>query len=105
MQANFAEVYELNVDEDVNRVLFALPRSLQTQALEAPPAAAGKKPSQRGKPAKAPVHSPSPRIDGAAAGVKLLAPRLFSIVQHVPADTVADLNAMLQNLSLKGPAF
>ena len=96
-QAMFAEVYELDVDEDVNEVLFALPQPLQLPASASQSASAGsrkhssKKSSQLSKPSC---------INGSAAGLKLLAPQLRRLMKAASAQHLSDLEGMLQNLSL-----
>ena len=90
-------MYELDVDDDVNRVLFALSEPLQTQTLEAPLAKGSKKSIQKGKTTK---NAEPIKIHGSAAAVKLLTPRLHDVVQQIRPDTLSEFEAMLQSLSL-----
>ena len=91
-------MYELDVDEDVNRVLFALPQPLSLP--EKPlPVPHSKKAAHKGKSAKSALPQ-TVRIDGSAQGVRLLTPRLQSIVQSVQPESLTALEAMLQNLSI-----
>ena len=102
MQAVFAEVYELDIDEDVNRVLFALPapaqhRPMQEQQQQQSQQGKGKK--QKKQPSKA-AQPTIARIDGSAAAVKLLRLRLAQVLQADVPQGVSDIDAMLENLSL-----
>ena len=99
----FAEVYELDVDEDVNKVLFALLQPLQ----EKPGTHQSKGNSRTHKKGKSVsmraqasglYHSSFP-VDGSASAVRLLKPRLQSIVQKTSKQRLLELQAMLQNLS------
>lgn len=102
MQAVFAEVYELDVDEDVNRVLFALPAPMQhwpvqEQQQQQPQQGKGKKPKKQ--PSKA-AQATTMRIDGSAAAVNLLRLRLAQVLQSDVPQSAQDIDAMLENLSL-----
>jgi len=104
LQAVFAEVYELDVDEDVNKVLFALLQPLQ----EKPGTHQSKGNSRTHKKGKSVtmrakvsgLYQISFPVDGSASAVRLLTPRLQSIVQKTSMQRLSELQAMLQNLSL-----
>ncbi len=104
LQAVFAEVYELDVDEDVNKVLFALLQPLQEKpgthqsGGNSRTHKKGKSVSQRAKASG--LYRKSFLVDGSANGVKLLTPCLNSIVQKISLQRLVELQAMLQNLSL-----
>ena len=100
LQAVFAEVYELNVDEDVNKVLFALPKPLQTTGSTTPAAAATAHGSKKSKGGKGSHSSKPARNDGSAAGVKLLLPRLLAAVTNLSQQHQSELESMLSNLAL-----
>lgn len=95
LQAVFAEVYELDVDEDVNKVLFALLQPMQAQ-VEAPKAGGHIKRDKKGRAAK----GGQVRVDGSAGAVKLLTPRLHSSIQGISLHHLSEVEAMLPNLSL-----
>ena len=100
----FAEVYELDIDEDVNRVLFALPTPMQhpdkqEQQAQQQHNKGKKQKKQSGKAAKR-TPAAAVKIDGSAAGVKLLKPRLSLVVQRHLPQGMRDLEAMLDSLSL-----
>ena len=96
LQAVFAEVYELDVDEDVNKVLFALPEPLQLSKSPAQAASA----SKQGKGGKGSNSAKLACIDGSAAGVKLLMPRLMGTVTSLSQKHQLELESMLSNLAL-----
>ena len=84
------------MDEDVNRVLFALPFPVRLSAPQ---------PQQKqGKGKKQIKQSTSAckqiLIDGSAAAVKLLTPRLAQVLYGTAQQTVAAAEKMLHNLSL-----
>lgn len=87
-------MYELDVDEDVNRVLFALCGQLQLPKTHQQPSK-GKKHSKQSAQASKQI-----QVDGSAAAVKLLKPRLAQLVNGKALQGIAALEAMLQNLSL-----
>ena len=99
LQAVFSEVYELDVDEDVNKVLFGLLQPVQLQAgtMSSRSSSHAHRKSKAGKGGHS---SKKVRIDGSAEGVKLLTPRLQRLVQNTSVQQVSDFNIMLQNLSL-----
>ena len=92
-------MYELDVDEDVNKVLFALPQPVHMQPGPAQSKASNTS-NKKKKAGKAAQVAKLPQIDGSAGGVKLLAPRLHNIVQETLPQCLSDLEAMLQHLSL-----
>lgn len=99
LQAVFSEVYELDVDEDVNKVLFGLLQPVQLQA--GPTASRSSSHAHRKSKAGKGGHvTKQVCIDGSAEGVKLLTPRLQRLVQNTAMQQVSDFNIMLQNLSL-----
>ena len=80
LQAVFPEVYELDIDEDVNKVLFALSQPLQSPGSTAPNDSS-KHGSKKSKEAKG-SQGPKPvLIDGSAAGVQVLKHRLQGLVE------------------------
>ena len=89
-------MYELDVDEDVNRVLFALPFPVH---LSTP------RPQQKqGKGKKQTKQSTSTskqiEIDGSADAVKLLTSQLAQVLHGTTQQSVAAAETMLHNLSL-----
>ena len=99
LQAVFAEVYELDVDEDVNKVLFALPQPMQAQA-QAPKVVGHIKRDKKGRPAKGGQLEKEVCADGSAGAVKLLTPRLNSSIQGISRHHLSEVEAMLPNLLL-----
>ncbi|DBB00024.1 TPA: hypothetical protein ACH3X1_013883 [Trebouxia sp. C0004] len=99
LQAVFAEVYELDVDEDVNKVLFALLQPLQEKSRgNSRTHKKGKSVSLRAQASG--LYRTSFLVDGSCTGVKLLTPRVHNIVQKISSPRLSELQAMLQNLSL-----
>ena len=104
LQAVFAEVYELDVDEDVNKVLFGLLQPVQ----EKPGTHQSKGNNRTHKKGKSVstraqasgLYQSSFPVDGSASAVRLLKPRLQSIVQKTSMQCLSELQEMLQNLSL-----
>lgn len=97
LQAVFAEVYELDVDEDVNKVLFALPKPFQSNQHTAAASMHGSKKSKgsRGSSCAKPAC-----IDGSAIGVKLLMPCLLGVMPIMSVKQQSELKTMLNNLAL-----
>lgn len=87
-------MYELDVDEDVNRVLFALPSPVHLFQPQQHQTKGKKHTKQSAKDGK------QIQIDGSAAAVKLLKPRLACISPDAAQQTLASIDNMLQNLSL-----
>lgn len=90
-------MYELDVDEDVNKVLFGLSKPLQSVAGTAQAAAAsilGSKKSKGGKDSQSAMHV---RVADSAVAVNLL-PRLLGIVSNTSEQQQSELEGMLSNL-------
>lgn len=104
LQAVFAEVYELDVDEDVNKVLFALPQPLQekpgTHQSQGNSRSHKKGKSDTQRATASGRYQSSSGVDGSVSRVKLLTPCVHSIVQQISLLRLSELQAMLQNLSL-----
>lgn len=103
LQAVFAEVYELDIDEDVNKVLFALPQPLQSPGSTAQGNSSKRGSSKHSKKSKGSVGSQDTKpvvIDGSAAGVRMLKNRLQGLMEASTSPHLSDLESMLQNLSL-----
>ena len=103
-QAVFAGVYELDVDEDINKVLFALPQPVCLPAAAAQ-SQFNRRTNKKSQVKKSQVATAGQLgrqadINGSPANVKLLASSLRSIVQDVSLHSRAELEAMLNNLSL-----
>lgn len=96
LQAVFAEVYELDVDEDVNRVLFALLSPVKLSMAQ--PQQHHTKGNKQAK--QSPKADKPTRIDGSAAAVKLLKPRLAYLLHGAAQQSLASIDSLLQNLSL-----
>lgn len=89
-------MYELDVDEDVNRVLFAVSVPVRLSATQSQQQQGkGKKHTKQAAKAKKEV-----QIDGTADAVKLLRPRLAQLVNGKAQQRMALLENMLQNLCL-----
>ena len=100
LQEVFAEVYELDVDEDINKVLFALPKPFQSSGDCAHTATASMHGSKRSKGGKGGLSAKPACIDGSAAGVKLLMPRLLGAVTSLSQKQQSRLENMLSALML-----
>jgi len=103
LQAVFAEVYELDVDEDVNKVLFALLQPLPKPDTNQSKGNSctnkkGKSVTMRAKTSG--LYQISFPVDGSASALSILRPRLQSILHKISMQRLSELQAMLQNLSL-----
>ena len=96
LQAVFAEVYELDVDEDVNRVLFALPKPFQSSKITA---AASMHGSKKSKGSRSSSCVKPACIDGTAIGVQLLMPCLLGVMPIMSVKQQSELKTMLNNLA------
>lgn len=94
----FAEVYELNVDEDVNKVLFALSKPLPSLAGTAPAATGSKLDRKRREGGKGSHSAMPPHIADSATAVDLLMPRLLGTVSNMSQQQQSELEGMLINL-------
>lgn len=100
LQAVFAEVYELDVDEDVNKVLFALPKPFQLVGSSKDTAAASMHGSKKSKGGRGTFTAKPACIDGSAIGVKLLMPCLLGVMPTMSQKQQSELKHMLSTLAL-----
>ena len=100
LQAVFAEVYELDVDEDINKVLFALPKPFQSTGKSTHTANASMHGSKKSKGGRGSLSAKPACLDGSAAGVKLLMPRLLGAIANLTQKQQSELENMLSTLTL-----
>ena len=93
-------MYELDVDEDINKVLLALPKPFQSSGISKHIATASMHGSKKSKGGKGSLGAKPACIDGSAAGVKLLMPRLLGAVRNLSQKQQSELENMLSNLTL-----
>lgn len=92
-------MYELDVDEDVNKVLFGLSKPLQSVAGTALAAASipSSKKSKGGKDSHSAMHV---RVADSAIAVNMLLPCLLDTVSNTSQQQQSELEGMLRNLVL-----
>ena len=93
-------MYELDVDEDINKVLFALPTPFQSSDGSAHTATASMHGSKKSKGGKGSLSARPACLNGSAAGVKLLMPRLLGAVASLSQKQQSELESMLSTLTL-----